>query len=133
MVTYASAPLNWSTVNIEVHAGQLAVSAAADARASPASLSSSPQCDFNFDQLGDHACSVTLVEQLHHKRDELQACMVKSSLDGLYSNAKAMPVSRGRVEDADPSTATLWPGSRFPIETKAAPSRSYTRTETPTE
>ena len=49
--------------------------------------------------------------------------MVRSSSNGLASNAKAMPVSSGRVDDADPSTVTLRLGSRFLIETKAAPMR----------
>jgi hypothetical protein len=49
--------------------------------------------------------------------------MVRSSSAGLASSAKAIPVSSGRVDDADPSTVTLRLGSRFLIETKAAPMR----------
>ena len=49
--------------------------------------------------------------------------MVRSSPGGDSSNAKAMAVSSGRVEDAEPKTATLRAGRRSPIETKAAPMR----------
>ncbi len=47
--------------------------------------------------------------------------IVRSSSGRLSSNAYAMPVNLGRVEDAAPTTATLRAGRRSPIETKAAP------------
>ena len=49
--------------------------------------------------------------------------MVRSSPGRLSSNANAMPVNSGRVEDGAPTTATLRAGTRPPIETKAAPMR----------
>jgi hypothetical protein len=45
--------------------------------------------------------------------------LVRSSSGRFSSNAKAMPVNSGSVEDAAPTTATLRAGSRSRIETKA--------------
>ncbi len=47
--------------------------------------------------------------------------IVRFSVTGHVSSAKAIAVSSGRVEDAAPNTATLRAGMRSPIETKAEP------------